>query len=716
MNSRGMRMTAAIAAVLLFSFCGFAQQTTKKKWKAASLDGTTGLFKVWDAETLRQGETNWTFGYDQLHRDPGQLMIGRVPVGAAVGILDHFELFGSMDVQRTIKADNISYYRLLPGQLPIPAQSPAGVQYFSQAAPFVDVPEATGRSDVHLGIKVNFLSERLGKPVSLGLAGFATFPGQKTATGLNRGLSSGAYQAGFAFLLSKTAADIIRLHLNLGSNFYSDPEVSNAVLAKLNKEFIYRMGAEIPAYKNVRGIAELNGTKYYGEGTTGLNPSSPVDLIFGMRVYPREWISVGGGYQLTLNNDNNNRLIGALGTGTNGFVVQGAFGTRKNDPPTVSCAAAKQSILQADTTTIRANGVDPDGDRLTYTWAASGGKIEGNGDTATFDATGVAPGKYSVTATVSDGRKNHEASCSSEITVLKRNIAPTASVEPSTFTVTQGESQNLRCVASDANNDPLTYTWTIDGQSVAASGQQMTFGSEGRKPGKYEIVCAVSDGEATTKASATGTVLERIIPDKPPTINCLTTTVDVASGGSIELSAKASDPDGDKLTYSWTATGGSVSGSGDSASFNATGVTAGSYTVTVTVDDGRGEKASCSMTVNVSERLSITKEKCGYFAVGGSRVDNCAKAILDDLAVRMKNDPKLRANVIGYTDDSRYEKSRKALGERRAKAVADYLEKQGVEASRLTVTDGGPNNPVGDNKTAAGRKLNRRVEIELAVH
>jgi len=66
----------------------------------------------------------------------------------------------------------------------------------------------------------------------------------------------------------------------------------------------------------------------------------------------------------------------------------------------------------------------------------------------------------------------------------------------------------------------------------------------------------------------------------------------------------------------------------------------------VTVDDGRGLKASCSMTVNVSERLSITKEKCGYFTPGGSRVDNCAKAILDDLAVRMKNDPKLKANVI----------------------------------------------------------------------
>jgi len=51
--------------------------------------------------------------------------------------------------------------------------------------------------------------------------------------------------------------------------------------------------------------------------------------------------------------------------------------------------------------------------------------------------------------------------------------------------------------------------------------------------------------------------------------------------------------------------------------------------VTVAVNDGRGGNASCSMTVNVSERLSVTKDKCGFFAPGGFRVDNCAKAILE---------------------------------------------------------------------------------------
>jgi len=420
-------------------------------------------------------------------------------------------------------------------------------------------------------------------------------------------------------------------------------------------------------------------------------------------------LSVGAGYQLTLNHVETDLTSRAFPAGHNGFVVQGAFATRRNDPPTVACSADKASILQADTTTVHAKASDPDGDKLSYSWNATGGKISGAADTATFDATGVTPGKYTVTATVKD--KKHSASCSSDITVLKRNHAPVASVEPSTFDLTQGESVNLLCKASDPDSDPLTYSWTVNGEKLAAAGSQITFGSEGRNPGTYNIACTASDGEASASGTSKGTIRARVIPNQPPTIECQTSTVDVASGESRELRASAKDPDGDKLTYTWSGTG--VSGSGSSATFNAAGVKAGSYTVTVTVDDGRGGKASCGMTVNVSERLSVTKDnKCGYFKPGAFRVDNCAKAILDDLAVRMKNDSKLRVNIIGYTDGTERVKK---LGERRANAVQAYLKKQGVEESKMTVTDGGSNNPVGDNKKASGRMLNRRTVIELAV-
>ena len=707
MNSRCVRLGAAVAVLLLFSFSGFAQQSTKKRWTAATLDGTSGLFKTWDAETLRGGEFNLTFGWDKFTRDPGEIDIGRFPVGGAIGIMDRFEFFGAWDVQRDVESGSNIVYRRLPGDPPFPAQLalPNSPVSFNQTAPFIDVPEATGRSDIHLGVKFNFLAERRGDPLSLGFAGFGTIPGQKNSTGLSRGLSNGAYAGGFALLFSKSASEAVRFHVNAGTNFVMDPEADDFDLGMdLQNEFIYRGGVEFPAFYWLRGIVEVSGVKYYGDRTPNvvLNPKSPIDFIAGLRIFPREWLSLGAAYQATLHQE---------AAGYSGFIVQGTINRRRNDPPTLTCAVANPSILQADTTTIRANAVDPDGDKLTYSWSATGGKVSGKDDTATFDATGVAPGKYTVTVTVSDGK--HQVTCSADITVLKRNQPPTARVEPSTFDATQGDSVNLRCIGSDPNNDPLTYSWTVDGQRLASTDPQISFGTEGRKPGNYTVTCTVSDGEATASANATGTVRARVIPNKPPTIECLTTTMDVAAGGTVELRARASDPDNDKLNYSWSSTGGSVSGSGDTATFNAAGVTAGSYTVTVTVDDGRGGKASCSMTVYASERISVTKEKCGYFTPGGARVDNCAKAILDDLATRMKNDPRLKANVIGYTDDSRAETRAKALGEKRAKAVAAYLEKQGVESSRLTITDGGANNPVGDNKTAAGKKLNRRVEIEL---
>jgi len=80
----------------------------------------------------------------------------------------------------------------------------------------------------------------------------------------------------------------------------------------------------------------------------------------------------------------------------------------------------------------------------------------------------------------------------------------------------------------------------------------------------------------------------------------------------------------------------------------------------------------------------------------------------------MKNDPRLRATVAGYTDSSRIESRTKDLGLKRAQAIVEYLVTKGVDASRFTAVAGGVST-VGDPKTKEGRAENRRAEITLSV-
>jgi outer membrane protein OmpA-like peptidoglycan-associated protein len=697
----------ALCAVLLCVAPLFSQsiEPENKKLKSASLDGTTGLFRAWDAETLRKHEFNFTLGFDQHFRDPGDLRFSLVPAGGAYGITNRLEFFFSMDALKRIDARNILPYRVVPGALPVPAWSRARAASFSNEAPFMDVPTASGAGNYRLGTKFNLFSERRKDPLAVSLVGFARLPYPGSTSALNRGLGTGTWDAGWGVLVSKVAGPVAELYLNTMLAFTGTPEERGVVLADLQNEFRYRAGSAFPAQKRIQAIVEIAGATYFGSRTLGLNPTSPVDLIFGFRAYPRNWISVGAGYQASLNHIQDVPEQQRFGAGTHGLVVQVALGRRMNYPPTVTCAVANPTIKQDETTTVRCSATDPDGDPLTFSWATSGGKISGAGDTVTFDATGIAPGKYTVTATVSDGR--HQASAGVDINVIKKNLAPTVSCSPASSTITAGESTTVRATASDPNNDPLTYSWTINGEKVAA-GSELVFGSSGRAPGTYNLTVTVSDGEFTASCSSTITVQGK--PNHPPTIECVICSVDLVSGQTAQLQVRASDPDNDPLTITWSASGGTVRGSGETAVFDAADLHAGTFNVAVTADDGRGGRASTNITVNVSERGPLSG-----FVVSKERVNNAMKAALDDIAIRMKNEPRLRANIIGYTDDTPRETKAKALGLKRAQAVADYLKEKGIDPSRMTVNDGGASNPVADNKTEDGRKQNRRVEIEFVI-
>ena len=99
------------------------------------------------------------------------------------------------------------------------------------------------------------------------------------------------------------------------------------------------------------------------------------------------------------------------------------------------------------------------------------------------------------------------------------------------------------------------------------------------------------------------------------------------------------------------------------------------------------------------------------FDTGRSQLMGNAAATVAKLADFLKRYPQRTAAIEGYTDSVGSSASNHDLAERRAGTVRDALTQLGVPGSRLSTRALGEENPVADNATAAGRQLNRRVEV-----
>ncbi|GGC78017.1 outer membrane protein OmpA [Undibacterium terreum] len=90
-----------------------------------------------------------------------------------------------------------------------------------------------------------------------------------------------------------------------------------------------------------------------------------------------------------------------------------------------------------------------------------------------------------------------------------------------------------------------------------------------------------------------------------------------------------------------------------------------------------------------------------------------AKVKLDDMASKLKGINLEVVIAVGHTDSVGSDAYNQKLSVRRAEAVKAYLVSAGIEANRVYTEGKGKKQPVADNKTAAGRAQNRRVEIEV---
>ncbi len=101
------------------------------------------------------------------------------------------------------------------------------------------------------------------------------------------------------------------------------------------------------------------------------------------------------------------------------------------------------------------------------------------------------------------------------------------------------------------------------------------------------------------------------------------------------------------------------------------------------------------------------------FGINSAALSSGARDGLDQLAEILQQNPEVTANVRGYTDNTGSRETNRRLSAERAETVALHLTRKGVDPSRVVAQGFGAEDPVASNATPPGRRLNRRVEVEL---
>ena len=282
-------------------------------------------------------------------------------------------------------------------------------------------------------------------------------------------------------------------------------------------------------------------------------------------------------------------------------------------------------------------------------------------------------------------------------------IPPSASCSASPTEVTEGEP--ITVTATGANFNPkhtVTYAWTANGGKLdAADKQSAHIDTTGVAAGSYTANATLSDAKmkkgGTATCSASYTVKAK--PMNPPQVSCSANPSTVQGGTPSTITASATSPDNSQITgYSYSASSGQISGTGTTATLDTAGLQAGAVTVTVTATDARNLTGTGTCTVNIEvpppppscsklNSINFPDKKRPW------RVDNTAKAILDDVATRLKSDPNAKIVIVGYADGEKAPMGKKhkkmdLAAQRAVNAKAYLVQQQGIDPSRVDVRTG----------------------------
>jgi len=253
------------------------------------------------------------------------------------------------------------------------------------------------------------------------------------------------------------------------------------------------------------------------------------------------------------------------------------------------------------------------------------------------------------------------------------------------------------------NLDPAktaVYTWSVDGGTVSGTSNTATIDTNGAAPGSYTLKGHISAGDkASDNADCTAPYLVKAF--EPPTVSCTANPSVVTPGNSSTITATGVSPQNRPLTYSYSSTSGSVSGADSTATLTTTGAPTGVIAVTCNVVDDKGQTASATTSVTIEAPVVAPKPTTSDMCSANFdrdtrrpvRVDNEAKACLDEVALSLQQNSNAKLAVVGNAVGD--EKNGQKLAAQRAVNTKAYLVgEKGIDSSRISVYTGSQNGKV----------------------
>jgi outer membrane protein OmpA-like peptidoglycan-associated protein/opacity protein-like surface antigen len=188
-------------------------------------------------------------------------------------------------------------------------------------------------------------------------------------------------------------------------------------------------------------------------------------------------------------------------------------------PPSAACSVQPGEVFAGEDVVVTASGSNFNPKRtVRYSWSGIQVKVVGTDASARIDTTGLPPGTYGATASLSDGSKNGVASCSAKF-IVKQPRPPVISCSSNPSTVQTGGTSTISSIASSPDRRGLTYSYAASAGDISGNTATATLNTRDAQPGAITVTCNVSDDRnPPLTASSTTSVTVEAPPAPAPEI------------------------------------------------------------------------------------------------------------------------------------------------------------------------------------------------------